>query len=184
MSRRRPPVLAVPALVLVVLLGVLLAVGALNRGDDKLTRHQLLSYEHRLTPIVKDGGEIVQEGLKAAITDLVQSHVTPPASIANEADRWAASLRQDRAKLAAVHPVPASLRAMHRKFLDALNGYAAAADALAVAGRAAAPGRSAALDRVHQAGQRADTVYDEASATLQQARKQLGLGVDPDYPTG
>jgi hypothetical protein len=177
-------VLAVPTLVLVVLLGVLLAVGAFSHGDGKLTRHQLLSYERQLTPIVKDGGGTVQEGLKPAITDLTQSHIVPPASIANEADRWAASLRQDRAKLAAVHPVPATLRAMHQKFLDALNGYAAAADALAAAGRAPAAGRSAALSRVYRAGQSADTVYDEASAALQQARKQLGLGADPDYPAG
>lgn len=183
MRRRRPLLLAVPTLVLVVLVVVLLVVGLLSSGSgDTLTRHQLLSYERSLTPIVKDAGATVQEGLKAAITDLTQQHVVPPASIANEADNWAAALRRDKAKLAAIRPVPAGLRPMRQRFLDALDEYAAAADALAVAGRAPASGRSAALDHVYRLGEGADRVYDEASAQLQQARTKLGLGTDPDYP--
>ena len=183
MRRRRPLLLAVPTIVFAVLVVVLLVVGLLDSGgNDALTRHQLLSYERSLTPIVKDAGATVQEGVKAAITDLTQQHVVPPASIANEADHWAAALRLDKAKLAAIRPVPAALRTMRQKFLDALDQYAAAADALAVAGRAPTATRPAALDRVYRLGEGADRVYDEASAVLQQARTKLGLGTDPDYP--
>lgn len=183
MRARRPPVLALPALMLAVLVVVLVVVAlSSSQPSPALTVHQLNGYQNAITPSMRNGGATVQEGMKPAISDLVSQHVVPPQQMVGESRGWVTALEADRKKVAAVH-APKALAQAHRLFLVALDHYIEAArDFGFAAGNATT--RQQWLQKVYAAGTAGDQAYDEASGILQGWRHTLGLPSSPDFPGG
>jgi hypothetical protein len=181
-AARRPPVLALPALILAALAVVLVVVAVSSQSPPKLTVRQLNAYQAAITPAMRDGGTTVQEGMKPAITDLVVQHVVPPKQMVSEAQAWVAGLQADRKTVAAVH-VPKALARAQQLFLVALDHYIEAARDFGNAANNASS-RQQWLQKVYAAGSAGDGAYDEASAILQNWRHTLGLPSSPDFPGG
>ncbi len=181
-AARRPTVLALPALLLAAIVVVLVLVSLTSQSSPALTAHQLNAYQAAITPAMRDGGATVQEGMKPAISDLVDQHVVPPKNMVGEAEGWVVSLQADRKTVAAVH-VPKALAQAQRLFLVALDHYIEAARDFGIAAGDAST-RQQWLQKVYAAGTAGDQTYDEASGILQNWRRTLGLPSSPDFPGG
>ena len=171
------------ALLVVVLVGVVIAdlVGGGSGGSSDAARTQLrsqvLTYEASILPIVRDVGSIEVEGMRAGLRD-VQS-AAPSALVQTQA--WAAGLNADARKLAAVSPPPSLARA-HVLFQQTIAALVHAARVFTRATRADGAHRHSLLMRGIALGERADRVYDEASAMLQSLRARVGLPPTRDFP--
>ena len=179
---RRRTVLLV--LGLVALLGLVAGFGYLPEDETpppRLTEEQLLAYEAALLPHLREGGKTVERGMKPGVDDLLNKHVVPPATIAVEAETWAADLTRVRTALAAVEPPP-QLTEVSQLFDDSLDAYVQAAHVFAEAARAPEAQRRAIANRGYDLGRTADRIYDSASRIIQTARRNLGLGPSSDFP--
>jgi hypothetical protein len=182
--KRRPAVVALVALAVLAVAGVLLS--DLGRSTTPtpppVDRPALLAYEGRLLPLVQDGGRVVQQGMKPALDDLRYKHIVPAPVIAQEGDGWIASLETVQTKVRQV-AAPDGLTTAHQAFLQALEEYLVAAKAFRAAALAP-PG--AARERQIADGVRhaehADHTYDRGAAILQRVRRSLGLPADPNFP--
>lgn len=146
-----------------------------------LTADQLLAYERAVIPHLKDGGRTVEQGMKPGVDDLLNRHVVPPATIAAEADRWAADLTRVRDTVNGIDP-PRALAEAGRLFVTALDTYIRAARTFGEAARAPEARRREIANRGYDLGRDADRTYDAASRILQTERRRLGLGPSPDFP--
>ena len=165
-----------------VLVGGVAAYATTAEGPPpKVTRDELAAYEEAVVPIVKDGGKVVQLGMKPAMDDLAHLHIVPPKVIGSEGDGWVLSLEQVRARLSRV-PTPPTLREVTDYFLIALDRYTAAAREFANAARAAGSARATSLKRGVTLATSADHTYDRGSALLQAARHSVGLAPNPNFP--
>lgn len=147
-----------------------------------------LTYERAVVPLITDGGKTVELGIKVGISDLDDTrpsddghHALAPAVVAAQATSWAADLHALAARLRAIAPPPPLIDA-HAGFVAALDEYGRAAELVRDAASADAAARGALLDEARAAGRHADERFDAASALLQTARGQLGLGTSPDFP--
>jgi len=146
-------------------------------------RAALLAWEADVVPLVQQGGQVVQDGMKPAVQDLLYQHVTPPAFIVHEARAWAQALARVRARLAAL-TAPTSMRSAALLLDRSLVGYISAAHAFRLAA-ASPPGHA----RHHyvRLGQRrgdaADAVYDRAATLIQHERQRVGLPADINFPS-
>jgi hypothetical protein len=164
---------------------VALAVGsfALTRDEKPaLTRAQYEAWESAMLPELQAGGRTVEQGMKAAIDDLQNRHVVPPATIATEADAWVESLTATKGRVAAV-VTPDVLKPAQRDFLAALDGYVAAARefkkaALAPEGAA----RQTLVENGIRHGEAADDIYDRGGFLVQDVRRSVGLPESDNFP--
>lgn len=128
-------------------------------------RLELEAFRDQIKPLLATGAQVVGLGLRPGVGDISTGRY-PPEVLAQMADGWVAELTGIRRDLAAVD-APPFLRTVHTGFLDAIDGYLAAAGAL----RSAAtldegPERDALLARATTAGRAADRRYDAADAAL------------------
>lgn len=157
---------------------------ALTRDDERpaLTQEQYLAWEGAILPELQAGGKTVEHGMKAAIDDLVNRHVVPPAVIAKEADAWAESLTATRGRVAAV-PTPEVLLPARDAFVAALDAYVAAAREFRAAALApAGPERERLVQSGIAHGERADDVYDRGGFLVQDTRRSVGLTESDNFP--
>lgn len=161
---------------------------ALTRDDERpaprpaLTQEQYLAWERAILPELQAGGKTVEHGMKAAIDDLVNRHVVPPAVIAKEADAWAESLTATRGRVAAV-ATPEVLLPARDDFVAALDAYVAAAREFRAAALApAGPERDRLLQSGIAHGERADEVYDRGGFLVQDVRRSVGLTESDNFP--
>lgn len=147
-------------------------------------RASLLAWEARVVPLVQQGGQVVEDGMKPAINDLLYQHVTPPAFIVHEAQAWAQALTRVRTQLAALTP-PSSMQSA-TGFLDrAMAGYVSAAHAFRRAAASPAGHVRRHFVRVgRHRGVAADALYDNAAALIQRERHRVGLPTDVNFPSG
>lgn len=172
--------------------GVVTAVGGSSPDETSATlvdgdhrtdiARAIEEYEAAVVPIVREGGKLVEVGVKVGLSDLSTEHVTAPAVVAEQAQVWRRELTALGRQLAEV-TAPGDLEAAHAAFVDALRIYAEAAALVEEAARSA-PGapRDELLDRVVDAGDRADERYDEGSRLLQDLRRRSGLEPSSDFP--
>jgi hypothetical protein len=146
-----------------------------------VTRAQIVAFEHAVDPLVSRGGQVIQEGMKPAVTDLDRDHVTPPAFIAHEADGWASALSDVRQRIAGL-TVPAGLTAQRRTLLSALDMYVAAAHTFKQAAVAPAAQRKALISNGISQAQSADRIFDQAAAAIQADRRHVGLAPSEYFP--
>lgn len=164
---------------------VALAVGsfALTRDErPSVTKERYLAWEAAILPELQAGGKTVEQGMKAAVDDLVNRHVVPPAVIATEADAWVSSLTATRGRVAAV-ATPEVLQPAVRDFLAAIDGYVAAARefrAAALAPAGAERDRLVANGRAK--GEAADDIYDRGGFLVQDVRRSVGLPESDNFP--
>jgi hypothetical protein len=171
---------AIPLVVVLVATAALVA-HAMRDRPAELTRAQLTSYQAAIVGPLRDGGAIIQKGMKPGVADLASRHVVPPAAIVGEAQAWVAALTRVRSKLAVVAPPP-QLRKASQLFDQALVGYLQAAMLFGQAAGANGDQRKALLTRGYATAEAADRTYDQASRILQRSRRHLGLGPTVDFP--
>lgn len=176
------PVIAMGVLI-ALLVGVVVA-DVVSSGSHRSSntsrvqlRSEVLSYEAAILPIVRDVGSIEVEGMRAGLRDV--EHAAPAALVQTQA--WHAGLDADARKLAAVSP-PSSLARAHVLFQQTIADLAHAARIFELATRADGARRHSLLMRGIALGERADRVYDQASAMLQSLRARVGLPATRDFP--
>jgi len=147
----------------------------------RATRAQIAAFERVVDPLAAQAGQVVQEGMKPAVTDLDHDHVTPPAFIAHEADGWLATLHQVRTDMAKT-PAPRALVAARTPILASLDLYIQAAETFKAAALAPAGSRAAIVQRGIAQATRADQVFDQGAIVVQRARRAAGLGPSAYFP--
>ena len=152
-----------------------------GKSTPRLTRGQITAYERGIDPLVSQAGQVVQEGMKPAITDLGHDHVTPPAFIAHEADGWLATFGTVRRSISALK-TPRGLVAARTPILASLDLYVEAATTFKAAALAPAAQREALIARGIQEATRADHVFDQGAIVIQRARRGVGLGASAYFP--
>lgn len=153
-----------------------------ERADDSRRRDErreaVLAWERAITQPAKDGGFVIQNGMKPAVADLGRDM---PGQTMFQAVGWVAELERVRGVFAQAVPPP-SLRDAAADFDAALRMYREAAETLGAAAISAGDTRRTLLDRAVAKAQEADATYDRASAALQRIRRLLGLGPSPNFP--
>ena len=155
-----------------------------DRGARKppVTKEQLVAWENAVLPVLQDGGKTVEQGMKAALDDLVDKHVVPPYVIAKEAAGWVSALRDVQTRLAVV-PTPPALTPAVTDFQAALDEYVRAAEDFRKAALApAGPDRDRFVASGRSHGEAADDVYDRGGALVQRFRHDLGMPSSAFFP--
>jgi hypothetical protein len=181
--RRRPAWLAWgAALAPVAVLGAAF-VGALAGGDyGNATaplpgqRQALLTFAAQFTPLAREGGQVVQLGMKGSIDD-IREHLQTDAELADAAQGWARDLTRVKAGVAALDPPP-FLRPAHAVYLHALDGYIAAAHVLLAATQTQGQLRAELVDVAIGIGEHTDDVYEQARGLVNRQRARLGVPLD------
>lgn len=155
----------------------LVVLSARDGGVGEVDPAQVAATEDYLAevrPIASDGGQVVQDLLKPAISRLEDPDEDHDQQ-AEAAGAWVASMTSVRERWADVEPPPA-VADSHELFLDALDRYVAAADRLA---RATTDDeqRAALVDEAIELGTEGDELYDRAAALVQELL--VAAGQDP-----
>ena len=150
-------------------------------SSNHLTRSQMLGFEKKIDPLVSQAGQVVEEGMKPALTDLEHDHVTPPAFIAHEADGWIATLTDVRTRIAAIRP-PSALGGARSSIVASLDAYVEAARTFKAAALASPKQREALIQSGIDEATRADKVFDQGAIVIQRLRRSLGLGPSSSFP--
>jgi hypothetical protein len=162
--------------------GVTAYLGSRHDGNGgRLTRSELAAYQAGILPPLREGGVVVEQRMKPAVSGLAQAPAAALAQVAADAPSWVGQLAAVRTKVAAV-PAPAELAEAAAGFDRALARYAEAARQFGAAADAPAASRAAAAAAAVDVARDADALYDGASAVIQRARRRLGLGPTPDFP--
>lgn len=173
----------VAAVAAVVVVGAGVGVYAVTRPDPKpaLTAAALTAYEQAILPSLRDGGRVIEQGVKPDLGDLGSGKISGTA-FADHADGFLAELERVRTAVAAVTP-PSPLRPAADGFDAALARYEQAVREFKAAALTPRAGREAALAKGYATAQSADTLYDSAGAVIQRWRVRLGLGTSADFPS-
>jgi non-ribosomal peptide synthetase component F len=147
--------------------------GSVGEGSVDQPRDEFVVYLQAVKPLAVRGGEVVQRGLKAGVTDIATRRFDDRTLVAM-AGAWVTDLERVRDALAEVH-APAFLTRAHQMQVAALDEYVAAARTLRDAARALAPNRSGLALRAAAQGERADRTWDRADEILAGYRASLGL---------
>lgn len=152
----------------------------LEAGSPQATA--LLRYEEQVVPLVREGGQVVEMGIKVGMADLSEDDVIAPEIVAEQARAWNVDLLRIGSELGEIEPPPA-LADAHTAFLAALAGYAEAAALVEQAATGeAGEERERLLDEVTLVGRQADEKYDSGARAVQAHRRANGLGPSPDFP--
>lgn len=164
---------------------LVLLIAALVAGprSDGPSTPELAAFERAAGPIVKQGGEVVELGLKVGIQDLSTDHELAPAVVADQANAWEKDLRQQRDRFAKI-AAPGSLRRARAQFVAAFGEYARVAATIHLAALAREGEREKLLDLAIKRGEHADATFDAASKQVQGLRKTHGMSPDPNLPQG
>ena len=163
---RRGVAIAIAFALPLALLTVALVAG---RDTDETVATQ--RYVAAIEPLARNGGRIVIEGLRAGIGDLQRGD---DADLPRRSVAWERELGAVRDDWAALVP-PGGLRAAHRRFLAAFDGYLDAAADFHEATLAEGNRRERLLRATIDGGEASDAVWDEAAAATQARLRELGL---------
>lgn len=180
-TRRPNPRLIAAALGLAGVLGAagMYLIGTNERGND---REAYLAYERTLLVPLREGGRIVQEQMKPSLREARAGEIKGT-DLAQRAAGWRLAFERLREQVARLAP-PSFLGDVEQRFLVAVDGYRSVAEAAAAAGAATDPAvRDRLIGEAETAGERADDLFDDASAIMQAHRARLGLGTTPSLPT-
>lgn len=136
-------------------------------------RRAFTAYETAVERAVQDGGFVVTQGMKLGLADITEGRF-PDATLMKMAGGWTRSMMQVRRKLTMVEP-PTILREVARRYDAALAAYVRVGESLLAAARARGDERAALVQKVPPLGERADALWNEASAALERQRVRLDL---------
>lgn len=183
---RRPVVLLAAVLLTVggVTAGVILTATAASSSD--LDESALLAYETAFVAHARDVGAVIEggtaeaRGMKRAIGTIERGELAGE-ELHREAEAWEAMIGTSEDRLARV-AVPDRLKPAHRLVLEAYATYRELARTLGAIADRPADQHDATLDRAVALGTRGDEQFDAAAAVIQDVRRELGLGPNPDLP--
>ena len=166
----------------VVLLAVLLvAVFVPSGGHKHASAAAVTRYENAILGPVKDWGSVEILGMRPSIPDLLGAKGALPASaVVAESKAWLSAFAHDRQLIAGVQP-PIGLGPCRALLLQALDKYADAARAFGQAAQTPAAQRRSVIQVGIDAATAGDTLFNQASAILQQARLDAGLPISPNF---
>lgn len=142
-------------------------------ADVRRERRAVQQYLAALQPLAREGGRIVQQGLKAGISDIPAGRFSDEV-LRRMTQSWGRELAAVRDRVAALH-APVHLREAHERFLEALDGYVRVAALLETAVRAPMQERGIAVQPAVTAGEAADRIWDRGAAVVQGRLRRLGL---------
>ena len=137
-------------------------------------RQEVLRYEEALGGPARDGGFVVQRGLKVGLAQVAGDEA---ANVMMQAVSWVEQLGRVRERFAAAATglQQPELIAAAAAFDEALDGYQRAAETIGAAAIAAGEPRTSLLERAAASGRAADERYEEAIELLAAARRAVGL---------
>lgn len=153
------------------------AVGAASRSHD---RARLVAYEEAIADHARRGGRVTEQEAKPSLRAFADGELDGE-TFAERAEAWARVMGQVKADFLAATP-PGFLEEIEARWARALDTYIEAFGLFARAGRAGGAERERLLDEGIATADRADDLFDEASALLQAARRRLGLDPTPNFP--
>lgn len=169
-------------LVVVLVAALLLAIFVPSHGRDHASAAAVKRYEAAIIGPVKDWGSIEVLGMRPSVRDLFGGKDTLPASaVVIESRSWQAAFAHDRELIAAVRP-PTGLGRCRGLMLRALDNYIEAARGFGHAAQRPLAERRPIVDAAIKNAETGDDLFDQASAVLQQARLDAGLGISTDFP--
>lgn len=173
------PAFYVAAMLLVGSLGAsaVYLIGSASRRSD---RALLLDYEETIFPHAQRGGQLVQQEIKPSVNGFDRGSL-PPKRLIEFAQNWDRIMREVRADFSAATP-PSFLGDVEQRWTRAFDGYLDAIRLFASAARATGAERESLYQRAIGAAERADDLYDQASAVLQGWRRRLGLPPTSRFP--
>lgn len=177
-ARRRWLIVAALLVVAAVCAAALAAVHRADRSAHTSAVAETLTYERALTPAARQGGVVIQLGMKPAVSRLAGDE---PDAATFQAIGWVDQLEAVRQTFRTT-PTPRSLRGNSTDFDIALRLYEDAARHLGAAAIGTGQSRRTLLDQAVAEARRADTSFNRASARLQARRRALGLGPTSAFP--
>jgi len=167
------------ALVAALLLAIFLPSG----GRDHPSAAEVKRYEAAILAPVKDWGSVEVLGMRPSVRDLLGGKGSLPANaVLAESRAWLTAFAHDRELIAAVRP-PTGLGRCRGLMLRALDKYADAARTFGQAAQTPLAQRRPVIEAAIASATAGDDLFDQASAVLQQARLDAGLGISPDFPS-
>lgn len=139
-------------------------------ADD---RAALTAYEEKIDPLAEEGGRIVVQGLRPAITNIREGDFTDEELVTMQEGQLQ-EMRNVWKQFQAVKP-PKFLQEAQDLFEKSLDGYVRAAQKLLDAARAGGDERQRLVDEVAPIGDASDDVYDQALEILNRERERLGM---------
>lgn len=125
-------------------------------------------YDAALQPLLRNGGQVVAEGLKPGVGDVANDAFIDEVLV-RMTSGWLASLQAVSADVAAL-PVPSGLADVAVRYERSLRTYVRAAEALAAAAKTDGAERAALVERAAQLGRTADQLFDDAKTALDRHR--------------
>jgi hypothetical protein len=147
-------------------------------GTSSTRAAEVEAYVQAITPAARQGGFVIQKGMKPAVSALSRGEETP---VVMQAVAWVDQLNQVRKDFQAAE-APRGLQEAAAAFDQALAQYIDAAEHIGSAGMVSGDMRVRLLDQAVAAARQADETYDSASRRLQQARRQHGLQPSSVFP--
>jgi hypothetical protein len=144
-----------------------------NACDGSSADRDVLAYARAVKPLAKEGGRIVQTGMKPGKAELERGEITPEV-FRERAATWRRQMLSVRDQFAAV-PAPDRLDPVRKLFDDSLKAYVEAIDAFVVASTRPKAQINDALAAAVPIAQKADSTYDQAVALLKKELRKLGL---------
>lgn len=151
-----------------------------SAGTPRPSRAHVEAYEDTVHPLLRRGGQVVEQGMKPAVQTIARNE---PTQATFQAVSWVAELEAVHRETAAVAP-PRGLERAHTLFLESLTLYTSAAQTIGAAAIATGEPREKLLADAVAKARQADDVYDKASSMLQSARRRAGLPASERFPKG
>jgi hypothetical protein len=157
--------------------GALVGLAGLVRNDSPspaAARTSVVRYERAVARPARDGGFVIQEGLKPALPRLAADQ---PGNTMFQAVSWVNQLEQVRVRFASAAEglKDRQLLAAARAFDESLLLYKRTAETIGAAAIASGEPRVRLLETAAASGKKADARYDQALALVQAARRSAGL---------
>lgn len=166
----RPAVMAIVALTAAVLAFAL--VSSLRGPSVAAQQAALQSYLRDLEPIAVDAGRVLELNVKPALDELEARQPAP--GLARRAQDWRRQLDGIGDRLAALQP-PGEVTAANDLFREAIAGYSAIANDVAVAANQQRAQRASVAAAARKRGADTDEVWDAGARLIQERRAALSM---------
>ena len=180
---KAPLIRGAGALAAAAMVVVALAAFVPRTSSDADRRAALTRYEDAVAGPAREGGFVIQEGLKIGLAQVGSGQA---GNVTFQAVGWVNQLEDVRTRFsgAATRLHDPQLKAAADAFDEALVLYKRAAETIGAAAIAAPDSepRTRLLEQAGATGRQADARFDEASALMQQIRRSLGLAPTSRFP--
>lgn len=140
-------------------------------------RRAVTDYDEALRPLLRDGGQVVADGLRPGVADIAGGAFVDEVLV-RMATGWVAAMNDVAADVRAI-PVPPALADVAVRYERALRTYVRVAESLLAAARTGGYERDALVEQASELGRLADELFDDAedslAAVLDRHRNESGV---------